>query len=189
MKQYCLMNKKISDSSPQIFLLLMLMIFIMSSRTGYAETLNTQSQSGSHSDADATLACDQIVSYTAKTSDMNNSILIQWQTESENNLLGFHIWRSQSDNDVYARLTQDPVPAKGGTFWGADYTYEDIYIVPDTTYYYKLQVIGENQVQRFYGPISSDGLLIWDGCHGSDTNEDDDEHYVIVHCFISTLFY
>ena len=89
------------------------------------------------------------------TQAAKESILITWETASEIDNAGFHLWRSDAENGEYLRITEDLIPADGGPTWGASYTYEDFDVKPNLTYYYKLEDIAYNGVSAFHGPVSA----------------------------------
>lgn len=67
---------------------------------------------------------------------------IYWQTSSEIDVAGFHIYRS-ADGGPMERLTGDLIPAqRGGQSNGAEYTYTDHQIKTGTTYTYELESVG-----------------------------------------------
>ena len=79
---------------------------------------------------------------------------IKWITSSENNISGFHILRGETANGTYTRITE-LIPAIGNPFIGGIYNYTDYGIVFARNYFYKLEVIDENeQTIEIHGPVS-----------------------------------
>jgi len=79
---------------------------------------------------------------------------LKWITNSEINIKGFHILRSNSENGTYLRISP-LIDAIGDTFIGGIYTYKDSDITFSQTYYYKLEIIGENgSTVQIFGPVS-----------------------------------
>jgi len=92
-------------------------------------------------------------SFAAKT--QMDHVTIQWETGSETDNAGFHLWRSESKDGEYQQITGFIIPSQGGATWGADYEYHDFSIVPSKTYFYKLQDIDYAGKHTFHGPVAS----------------------------------
>jgi len=83
----------------------------------------------------------------------NNTVSINWTTQSENNLLGYHILRSNDDQvNNSMRITDDMLHATN-TSTVSNYSYNDQDVVFDTTYYYWLQSVEMNGTYEMHGPI------------------------------------
>jgi hypothetical protein len=79
---------------------------------------------------------------------------LKWVTSSEVNIKGFHILRSETSSGGYSRVSP-LIDAIGDTFIGGIYSYSDTEISFSRTYYYKLEVIGDNDATvQTYGPVS-----------------------------------
>ena len=124
----------------------------------------------------------RLLLFKAVESQAKNVITVQWETATEKDTLGFHLWRGESRDGVYTRLTDDLTAAKGGDTWGAAYIYDDFDVSADKTYWYKLEEIEDNETHNFYGPVSSDGRIVIDN---DDCDDDDDD--CTVNCFISVI--
>jgi len=83
------------------------------------------------------------------------SILITWETASEVDNAGFHLWRSDAEDGEYSRITATLIPAEGGPTWGAEYEHRDTDVRPGRTYYYKLEDIDDQGLSAFHGPVSA----------------------------------
>lgn len=81
-------------------------------------------------------------------------LLILWETASELDNLGFHLWRGQTNALVSAtRLTSSLIPsAVGGQPVGASYEYPDETVQSGVIYFYWLEAIDVNGNSDFYGP-------------------------------------
>jgi len=86
---------------------------------------------------------------------LSDRILLQWQTASELDNAGFHLWRGDRADGFHARITDAMIPAEGGPAWGAEYAYEDWDVEPGTTYFYQLEDIDTAGVRTFHGPASA----------------------------------
>lgn len=91
-------------------------------------------------------------SFTAEYS--NNSICLTWVTESESSVLGYHLYRSAT-NDISSalRITPNYISAEN-TSSTHTYAFTDDEILPNQTYYYWLQDLESNNTTILYGPIS-----------------------------------
>jgi len=83
-----------------------------------------------------------------------NQADLTWTTISENNIGGFHILRSESSNGPYLRIS-GLIEGMGNPFLGGLYTYTDAPLQTGKTYYYKLEVVDNDDLTlQFYGPIT-----------------------------------
>ena len=79
---------------------------------------------------------------------------VRWTTTAENNISGFHVLRSDTENGTYSRISS-LIPAIGDSTIGGIYYYTDESIQFTRTYYYKLEVINkQGESIEFYGPES-----------------------------------
>ncbi len=102
-------------------------------------------------------ACDLILvelsSFTA--SPLNAEVLIEWSTESEIDNAGFNIYRSESEEGDYLKITDKLIPAEGSPALGAYYKFVDEDVENRKTYYYKLEDIDLNGVSTLHGPVGA----------------------------------
>lgn len=89
---------------------------------------------------------------------VQNSILLNWETFSEVDSVGFNLWRATvldeskcqgknvEDYSAVTKLTAQLIPALGGLFQGASYAYQDRTVNPQTTYCYGLEEIDRQGV-------------------------------------------
>jgi hypothetical protein len=92
-----------------------------------------------------------LVSFTAQ--GVENHMLLKWETASEMDNAGFHIWRRKTKVGTYSKITQTPIPAEGGATSGATYTYNDTDVTPPQAWYYKLEDISNAGASTFHGPV------------------------------------
>ena len=92
-------------------------------------------------------------SFTA--SGYDGEVLLEWQTASELDNLGFHLHRATSDAGPYERITARAIPGLGSSPVGAKYSYRDTGVINGVTYYYKLEDIETTGKTELHGPVSA----------------------------------
>ncbi|NQT24346.1 T9SS type A sorting domain-containing protein [candidate division KSB1 bacterium] len=85
-------------------------------------------------------------------------VTVQWETQSEVNSLGFHVWRSEESPSNYAKITSDIIASQGNGSSLIEYAYTDNHVTPNTMYWYKVEEISTSGASIFYGPISVQGV-------------------------------
>jgi hypothetical protein len=85
------------------------------------------------------------------------TVLLEWTTESEVNLAGFNIYRSNSPDGPYAKLNETLIPASPDPVTGGSYSYTDSAAEPGVTYYYKLEDVELDGTATKHGPIEGVG--------------------------------
>jgi subtilisin family serine protease len=105
----------------------------------------------------------ELSSFTA-TISANNYVMLTWVTQSEDNCLGYHIFRNETDALDSAIDLQVLVQATN-TSQQQVYAFEDTEIPGDGTYYYWLQSLEMDGGVTYYGPISV--LFDSGGGHGT----------------------
>ncbi|HIC89962.1 MAG TPA: DUF11 domain-containing protein, partial [Anaerolineae bacterium] len=81
-----------------------------------------------------------------------SGVRLTWRTGREENVVGFHIYRSSAPSPPGKRLTFEPIPATAGPSGGAIYSFWDGG-VSSGTYYYWLETVELGGSERF-GPVS-----------------------------------
>lgn len=80
---------------------------------------------------------------------------IEWETELESNLLGFHIYRSEILEGERLLLTLEPIAAYyAGRPEGASYEWVDETATPGVTYYYWIELIFNDQRTLLLDPVT-----------------------------------
>ena len=95
----------------------------------------------------------KLTSFTATGHD--GGVLLEWQTGSEIKNLGFHLYRSTSEEGPYGRITASVIPGLGSSPEGAKYAHRDSGLVNGVTYYYKLEDIETTGATELHGPASA----------------------------------
>jgi hypothetical protein len=90
-------------------------------------------------------------SFTATGRD--RSILLQWETGSELESAGFHLWRARGGKDNYSRITDGLIPSEGGPSLGAQYNHEDFDVQPGKSYRYKLEDVDASGRSTLHGSV------------------------------------
>jgi hypothetical protein len=83
----------------------------------------------------------------------SGSILVDWETTSEEDILFFNLERSLQSNSGFEILFEY-IPAAGDSGMGWFYSVVDDEISEGSTYYYRLVAIDIDEVETYYGPIS-----------------------------------
>jgi hypothetical protein len=95
----------------------------------------------------------ELTSFTAVGRD--EAVELLWETGSELNNLGFHLYRSPSPSGPYGRITEAVIPGLGSSPVGRSYTYRDSGLANGVTYFYKLEDIETTGGSTFHGPVSA----------------------------------
>jgi hypothetical protein len=85
-----------------------------------------------------------------------DAVLLTWETTSELNNQGFHLWRGTSAAGPDRQLNAALIPSQGpGSANGFTYTWEDrADLVPGTAYFYWLEDVDLQNVVTRHGPVS-----------------------------------
>lgn len=103
-----------------------------------------------------------LISFTAEGS--SEGILLEWETTSEVDNVGFNIYRGLSEYDAYTRINLDLIPSDvAGSPSGASYSFLDQNTQGGVTYYYWLENIDTEGIRStLQGPITAtSGAPIW----------------------------
>lgn len=85
----------------------------------------------------------------------SGGIVITWETASEVNTAGFHLWRASQPAGRYVKITAALLPGRGGPTRSAAYTYTDAAVAPGAAYYYRLEEVDGYGLSAFYGPAEA----------------------------------
>jgi len=95
----------------------------------------------------------ELVSFAAH--ELDAAVELLWETASELKNLGFHLYRANSEEGAYQRITATPIPGLGSSPSGARYRYVDSGLVNGRTYFYKLEDIETTGKTKLHGPVSA----------------------------------
>jgi hypothetical protein len=82
-------------------------------------------------------------------------IVVTWETASEVDTAGFHIYRALQANGPFELVTGVPIPAQGDPLVGSSYRYEDRDVAWGKLYHYQLAEVERDGAQRRYDRIVS----------------------------------
>lgn len=95
----------------------------------------------------------ELLSFEARGGD--SVVELNWETASELDNLGFHLYRAISKEGPYTRLTARLIPGLGSSPSGAKYIYRDTTISNGTTYFYHLEDVESSGRTERHGPVSA----------------------------------
>ena len=95
----------------------------------------------------------ELVSFDAQPLD--GAVALEWTTGSELDNLGFHLYRAESEEGPFTRITASVIPGLGSSPQGATYSYRDSGLTNGVTYYYQLEDIETTGKKEFNGPVSA----------------------------------
>lgn len=91
-----------------------------------------------------------------KVTPVGGDILVEWETATEIDTLGFNLYRSESPGGPYTRLNASLIPSQSpGAPVGAVYTWLDEHVEWGTTYYYWLEDLDIYGVATRHGPVQA----------------------------------
>ena len=109
-------------------------------------------ESGYLTSGDAPTAVD-VADFQAITFS-TSAVLLTWETSFELNLIGFNLYRGSLPGELYTRLNNDLIPARGmGGMSRLTYTYTDLDVQPGESYGYILEALHTDQPATRYDPV------------------------------------
>jgi hypothetical protein len=96
----------------------------------------------------------ELVSFSATARD--GAIVLAWETASEIDLLGFHLYRAEAVDGPRTRLDTELIPGQApGSPTGAVYQFLDEGVSPGVTYWYWLADVDVQGLAALHGPVSA----------------------------------
>jgi len=94
--------------------------------------------------------------FTAFYDDEKSAVVLEWETVSETNIVGFNVFRGTSETLVGSvKINTEIIPAKQpGSPVGDIYTFEDADVVDGQTYYYWIEILTNDMSDQTVGPES-----------------------------------
>ena len=86
---------------------------------------------------------------------LDGAVELSWETASELDNLGFHIYRGEMTEGPYERITSAAIPGLGSSPAGAHYRYVDSAVTNGRTYFYQLEDIETTGETELHGPVSA----------------------------------
>jgi hypothetical protein len=90
-----------------------------------------------------------------EASPRDSSVELTWRTGSELYNLGFHLYRSLTEEGPYERVTAAVIPGLGSSPEGASYRWVDGGLTNGVTYFYKLEDVETTGRTEQHGPVSA----------------------------------
>jgi hypothetical protein len=122
-----------------------------SGNVGVSYTNVTRNVSLSGTVTDPTLPVE--LSHFSATLTAQNYVQLMWISQSENNLMGYNVFRSTNEN-LSSAMQICPMIAGTNTSMAQTYTYYDKDLVENGTYYYWLQNVDLDGSTGFHSPVS-----------------------------------
>ncbi len=66
-------------------------------------------------------------------------VIVTWSTESEVETAGFHVYRADTEDGSYERVSERLIPSGGDPFSGDEYTFVDQDVEAGGAYFYQLE--------------------------------------------------
>jgi hypothetical protein len=88
-------------------------------------------------------------------------VIITWETESELDTAGFHLYRGDSPSGPFEPITEELIPASPDPNTGGQYKFEDPDVEAGRTYYYELEDVETSGVATRHGPITVEAHGGW----------------------------
>ncbi len=95
----------------------------------------------------------ELVSFTASAAD--GEVVLQWETGSEYDNLGFRLYRAFSWEGPYESITKELVPGLGSSPEGARYSYLDRNLENGVAYFYQLEDVETTGRTERHGPVAA----------------------------------
>lgn len=83
-----------------------------------------------------------------------STVTLFWETVFEEGSAGFHVWRSEDDEQgEYIRITTSMIPAAGNSDTSLNYDFTDSSVVVGVNYWYKIEAVYLGGDSFFFGPV------------------------------------
>lgn len=84
-----------------------------------------------------------------------DQIIIAWKTESEVDVKGFHLLRSENEKGDYIYISNHLIPSEGNGSSVHCYEFIDTHVEPETSYWYQVEVCDNQGNSQMIGPVLS----------------------------------
>jgi len=109
--------------------------------------------SGSSRPARAIRAPTGVSLVSLSAADAGGRVLLRWRTASEQDIVGFQVWRSRRPDGEYARINPALVPAHTSGPGGGSYEFVDAGVWSAGVYYYRVEAVGFGNAYEWHGPV------------------------------------
>jgi hypothetical protein len=83
-------------------------------------------------------------------------IVLCWCAEGDADGAGFHVWRGESEDGTYSRITTAPIPGRGSG--SAQQEFEDRNVQAGKNYWYKIEELSARGASSFFGPVRAEAV-------------------------------
>ncbi|HQG47036.1 MAG TPA: FlgD immunoglobulin-like domain containing protein, partial [bacterium] len=84
---------------------------------------------------------------------MDGSVVLQWETQSESDNLGFNVYRSTDEHGIFTQINTRMIPGAGSSASAHTYRYVDNSVETGQIYYYQIVDIATNGTMQWHGPV------------------------------------
>lgn len=135
---------------------------------------NNTSEFGANASVAAATAVS-LLTFVGRARDA--AVDLEWQTATEVDNLGFHLYRSASATGPWERITASLIPGLGSSPEGASYRYTDAPLENGRTCFYLLEDIETTGRTEFHGPVSATPEL---GVSSDDATPSSDDSVALI---------
>jgi hypothetical protein len=82
-----------------------------------------------------------------------SQVTVQWSTESELDIIGFNLYRSDSPDGAFVKINDSLIPPAPDPSIGGEHSYVDRNVTWGVIYYYKLETVDRYGNTRLTEPI------------------------------------
>ncbi len=93
----------------------------------------------------------ELSSFTAAA--IEEGVVLQWQTQSESENLGFYVFRATAEEGLYTQITTELIAGAGSSSSAHQYRYVDRTGEPGQVYYYQIVDISSQGMKQWHGPV------------------------------------
>ncbi len=84
----------------------------------------------------------------------SNTVMIEWTTQSESDMMGYYVMRAETEEIDEAFFLNNQIITAENNSIQTDYSFEDADVTSDRTYSYWLQSVEFNGTVGFFGPVT-----------------------------------
>lgn len=81
-------------------------------------------------------------------------LTIRWTTESELDIIGFNLFRSDSPDGEFMKINEELIPPSADPFVGGEHVFVDKGVIRGQTYYYQLETVTRHGGTITRGPFA-----------------------------------